>query len=79
MGTKNLPLDKGRKIAKVFEAFGWVPHQGKNHIVLTHPDKPPDLNISIPDHKQVDRFLLKAELKKAGITEDEFCEKYRKR
>jgi hypothetical protein len=37
------------------------------------------LLISIPDHKHVDRALLKAELRKAGITEDEFCEAYRKR
>lgn len=76
MGTKNLPLDSGRRITKVFEAFGWITHRGKNHFVLTHPDRSPDLNISIPDHKQVDRFLLKSELRKAGITEEEFCARY---
>lgn len=79
MGTKNLPLDNGRRIARVFIEFGWEAHQGKNHIVLTHPNKPPELCISIPDHKEVDRFLLKAELRKAGISEEDFCKKYRGR
>ena len=80
MGIKNLPLASGRKIASIFvDAFGWQPHQGKGHIVLVHPDKPPELNISIPDHKEVDRFLLKKELRKAGITEEQFCAAYRER
>ncbi len=77
MGIKSLPLDSGKRIVKVFEAFGWVCHRGKNHFVLTHPEKPPTLVISIPDHRQVDRALLKAELRKAGITEDVFCAVYR--
>lgn len=77
MGIKNLPLDSGRQIVKVFEAFGWnCHHRGKNHFVLMHPEKPPTLLISIPDHKQVDRSLLKAALRKAGITEEQFCDTY---
>jgi hypothetical protein len=77
VGTKDLPLDSGRRIASVFvDKFGWQPHRGKNHIVLTHPHKPPSLVLSIPDHKHVDRFLLKAELRKAGLTVDEFCAAY---
>ena len=79
MGIKNLPLDSGKRITKVFEFFGWQAGYGKNHFTLTHPDKPPTLIISIPDHKQVDRALLKAELRKAGIPEDLFCETYRNR
>lgn len=79
MGIKDLPLDSGKRISKAFAAFGWVLGYGKNHFTLTHPDKPPTLVISIPDHKQVDRFLLKAELRKAGITEEQFCDAYKKR
>lgn len=79
MGIKNLPLDKGKKIVKVFESFGWKPTYGNNHFVLTHPDKPPTLTISIPDHKEVDRALLWTELRKAEITEDQFCAAYRRR
>jgi predicted RNA binding protein YcfA (HicA-like mRNA interferase family) len=78
MGVKDLPLDSGRQIVKVFEAFGWVAHQGKGHIVLQHPNKSPYLKISIPDHKQVDRFLLRTELRKAEITPQQFIDEYNK-
>jgi len=77
MGIKNLPLDTGMRITKVFvESFGWKSGYGKNHFVLTHPDKPPMLIISIPDHKEVSRSLLKTELRKAEITEEQFCKAY---
>lgn len=80
MGAKNLPLDTGKRITNVFvESFGWKSTYGKNHFVLSHPDKPPTLLISIPDHKEVDRRLLNAELRKAEISEDAFCAAYRKR
>ena len=74
MGVKDLPLDSGKRITKTLEAFGWVSHYGKNHFVLAHPEKPPNLVIAIPDHKQVSRQLLKTELRKAGISEDAFCD-----
>lgn len=76
MGVKQLPLDSGKRLTKAFESFGWVPHRGKNHFVLVHPEKPPTLIISIPDHRQVSRTLLKAELRKAGIPEELFCQAY---
>jgi hypothetical protein len=80
MGIKNLPLDSGKKIKDVFvESFGWICHYGKNHWVMTHPNKPPELVISIPDHREVDRKLLMAELRKAGIDEKDFCRAYRGR
>lgn len=79
MSIKNLPLDSGAKIVKVFECFGWTCHYGKNHYVLSHPNVPPALKISIPDRRQVDRALLKAEIRKAkatGITEETFLQVY---
>jgi len=78
MGVKDLPLASGRQIVKVFESFGWIAHQGKGHIVLQHPNKSPYLKISIPDHKEVDRFLLRAELRKAEITTQQFMAAYEK-
>lgn len=77
MGKKDLPLAKGKKIAKVFEKrLGWACRRNAdNHFVLTHPDHP-NLYISIPDHKEVDRNLLRTELKKAGITTKDFRKKY---
>jgi hypothetical protein len=76
--NKRLPLASGKAIRKIFvRSFGWEEeHRGKNHFVLMHPDKPPSLCISIPDHKEVDRCLLKSELRKAGISEEAFCKAF---
>jgi predicted RNA binding protein YcfA (HicA-like mRNA interferase family) len=77
VGSKQLPQESGKQLAKVFASFGWELHRGgRNHFVLTHPDKPPFLNISIPDHKTVDRCLLRSQIKKAGLTEEQFLEAY---
>ena len=76
MGVKGLPLDSGRVHCKVFEAFGWILRRSeKNHFILTHPNNP-RIFISIPDHDEVDRFLLKAEIRKAGLTDKQYREQY---
>ena len=77
MGIKDLPLDDGRTITKVFQSLGWEAYRGKNHFVLTHPNRP-GITISIPDHKEVDRALLRAELRKAQIDTGDFAKAYQK-
>lgn len=78
MGIKELPLTSGKKIVKVFKKKfqGWeIRRSEENHFVLTHPNFP-NLPISIPDHKEVDRYLLQAELRKVKITTKEFRKRY---
>jgi predicted RNA binding protein YcfA (HicA-like mRNA interferase family) len=76
MGLSDLPLDKGRAHVKVFESFGWVQRRcDKNHLVMTHPTVP-NVVISIPDHREVARGLLLAELRKAGIDSAEYRKRY---
>ena len=71
-----MPLDNGTRHAKVFEAWGWRVRRGKkNHYVLTHAGKP-GLYISIPDHRIVDRNLLRTEIRKAGKSVEEYVQKY---
>jgi hypothetical protein len=77
MGIKDLPLDKGDRIYKVFEALGFK-YEGlsaKNHHILTNPNNP-KFFISVPDHPEVDRYTLAAEIRKAGITAKAFRAKY---
>ena len=71
MGVKDLPLDSGDRSARVFERLGFQRRRTGNHIVLTHPDKSM-LCVSIPNHKEVDRRLLRTEIRKAGLTVKEF-------
>ena len=76
MGLKSLPLDSGLCHIRVFESFGWILRRSvKNHLVLTHPNVP-NVVISIPDHREVGRRLLKAEIRKAGLTDEEYRARY---
>jgi|SRR5579863_1987768 len=77
MGLNDLPFDKGKRIYKVFERIGFA-YKGrseKNHFILQRPDDP-YLFISIPDHPEVDRKTLKAEVRKTGLTDKQFREHY---
>jgi hypothetical protein len=65
MSIKDLPLDKGKRIYKVFERLG-LQYEGrspKNHYILKDPDNPYFV-LSIPDHPTVDRNTLRAEIRK---------------
>jgi hypothetical protein len=76
MGTKDLPCDKGTRIRDVFVAFGWTARRSeKNHFVLTHPAHP-NVYLSIPDHDEVRRNLLKAQIRNAKLTDKQFCDQY---
>jgi len=76
MGTKDLPCDKGTKHRQVFEAFGWTSRRSeKNHFVLTHPSYP-NVYLSIPDHDEVARPLLKAQIRRAGLSDKQYCDQF---
>lgn len=77
MGLKDLPFDTGKRIYKVFERIGFElkGRSEKNHFILQRPDNP-YLFISIPDHPEVDRKTLKAEVRKTGLSDAKFREHY---
>jgi predicted RNA binding protein YcfA (HicA-like mRNA interferase family) len=75
MGIKELPLDTGERITRVFERRGFQRRRTGNHIILTHPNKP-SLCISIPNHREIDRRLLHAEIRKTGLTDHQFRKTY---
>ena len=67
-----LPVVSGRDVVRVLEGLGYVLDRQKgSHIVLRHAD-PPFRRITVPDHKQVAKGTLRAILRAAGLTIDEF-------
>ena len=71
MSPAALPVISGRDAVRAFEKAGWiVARQRGSHIVLIKPGVP--VNLSIPDHRQLDRGLLRGQIRKAGMTVDEF-------
>jgi len=60
----------GKNAVKAFTKFGYNHvHTSGDHAILQKPDYP---TLSIPLHKEVARFLLKKQIKRAGLSENEF-------
>ena len=60
----------GRNTVKAFLKFGYVHlYTSGDHAILQKEGCP---TLSIPLHKSVARFLLKTQIKRAGLTEEEF-------
>ena len=60
----------GRAAIAAFSRAGWqVIRQRGSHVILKKPGKP---NLVIPMHRTVAPFLLLSQMRRAGLTEDEF-------
>ncbi len=60
----------GKKAVNVFIKFGYTHvHTSGDHAILQKPGAP---TLSIPLHKEVAPFLLKAQIKRAEIRIDDF-------
>jgi len=66
-----LPVVSGREARRVFELAGWIfSRQRGSHMILTKPGAL--ANLSIPDHRELDRGLLRGLIRDAGMTTNEF-------
>ena len=68
-----LPIVSGREAAKVFQKVGWrlVRWRG-SHMILTKEGE--EATLSIPDHKELGRGLLRALVRDARLNIDDFSE-----
>jgi len=65
------PLLSGNEIIHAFLRAGYLKAgQRGSHIKLFHPAK--QITLIIPNHREVDRWTLKAILKDAGMPAEEF-------
>lgn len=65
------PPISGREAVRVFEKAGWtVARQRGSHVVLTKPGS--IYTLSIPLHDVLGPGLLRDQIRKAGLTIDEF-------
>ncbi len=62
----------GREAVRAFQKLGYeVDHQTGSHIILRHRN-PPHRRLSVPDHKELAKGTLRALIRQAGITVEEF-------
>jgi len=69
-----LPVLSGRRLCKVLEKVGYMTdHQTGSHVILRHKE-PPHRRLTVPDHKEVANGTLRAIIRQAGLTLEEFNE-----
>ncbi|MCL6448756.1 MAG: type II toxin-antitoxin system HicA family toxin [Armatimonadetes bacterium] len=66
-----LPVISGKEAARAFARAGWIyERKHGSHIIMIKPGL--RANLSIPDHKTLDRGTLRSLIRKAGMSVDEF-------
>lgn len=69
--AKPLPVVSGREARRAFERAGWVfNRQRGSHMILTHTGR--SVNLSVPDHRELDRGLLRGLIRDAELSVEEF-------
>ena len=67
-----LPVVSGRKLCKILGGIGYsIDHQTGSHIIL-RCDNPPHRRLTVPEHKEIAKGTLRAVIRQAGLTVDEF-------
>ncbi len=67
---RRLPVISGDRFVRLMSqiGFAWDHTQG-SHMILLHPD---GRRLSVPRHQELGRGLLRAIIKDAGLTREEF-------
>ena len=67
-----LPVVSGQRAVRVFEAAGWVKdRQRGSHVILIKPGR--TASLSVPQHRELAPGTLRALIRAAGMTVEEFA------
>jgi len=68
-----LPVVSGQDVVKALGKLGYaVDHQSGSHIIL-RMTVPPYRRLTVPNHKELAKGTLRALIREAGITVEQFC------
>jgi len=68
--VSKLPIVSGREAIDALRRLGYtIRDQEGSHVHLRHPTRPP---LTIPNHKEVARGTLRAIIRQAGLTVEQF-------
>ena len=69
-----LPLISVQELVKLLSKIGFeVDHQTGSHIILRQKEEP-HRRITVPNHKEIAKGTLRAIIRQAGLTREEFLE-----
>jgi predicted RNA binding protein YcfA (HicA-like mRNA interferase family) len=67
-----LPVCSGQEAVRAFRKIGYeVDHQTGSHIILRHATS---RRLTVPNHRKLAKGTLRAIIREAGITKEEFVE-----
>ena len=67
-----LPLLSGKEVIKALNKLGYaVDHQTGSHVIMRQ-QQPPFRRLTVPNHKEIAKGTLRAIIRQAGLTVDEF-------
>jgi predicted RNA binding protein YcfA (HicA-like mRNA interferase family) len=70
--VSRLPVVSGRDAVRALSKLGYaVDHQTGSHIILRH-QAPPHRRLTVPDHRELGKGMLRALIRQAGLTVDGF-------
>lgn len=65
-----IPVVSGKRVLKVLMGIGYyIRDQEGSHIHLRHPDRLP---LTVPNHREIARGTLRAIIKNAGLSVEQF-------
>jgi predicted RNA binding protein YcfA (HicA-like mRNA interferase family) len=66
-----LPACSGQDAVRAFQKLGYqVDHQTGSHVILRHPQM---RRLTVPNHRELAKGTLRALIREAGITKEEFA------
>lgn len=69
-----LPVVSGQELCKALKKIGYLTdHQTGSHIILRNENLP-HRRLTVPDHKEIAKGTLRAILRQAGLTIEEFID-----
>ncbi len=67
-----LPVCSGTDAVRAFKKVGYeFDHQTGSHIILRHSSQ---RRLSVPNHRELAKGTLRALIREAGLTKEQFCE-----
>jgi predicted RNA binding protein YcfA (HicA-like mRNA interferase family) len=70
--VSGLPRVSGREVVRALRKSGYERDRQRGSHVVLRQTAPPHRRITVPDHKEVAKGTLRAIIRQAGLTVDEF-------
>jgi predicted RNA binding protein YcfA (HicA-like mRNA interferase family) len=67
-----LPIVSGREAVKAFRKVGYETDRQRGSHIILRQTRPPHRRLTIPDHKEIRKGTLRALIRQAGLSVEEF-------